>query len=210
MWAWGWGSGFRLGVSSRSRDSSGFKGRVNSQVRVSSRDGELSIRTSGWGLGLRVSSSHGLSAGAWVQVQGSVSGPGVGLDLKSGSWAQGQIQGSALSPGLWVGFGFRAQGQVWVGLGVGTQGWGLGLDMCQLHGPGLIVSSGVGTPESGVSSRVRGSELGLVVRANSWVQGPGRWQGSRSGAQGQNEDWGFRVGSGAPETGAEWGLQGLV
>lgn len=81
----GCSSCFRLGVSS------GFKGRVSSQVRVSSRDGELSIRTLGWGLGLglRVSSSHGLSTGAQVQVQGSASGQGVGLDLKSGSgpWA---------------------------------------------------------------------------------------------------------------------------
>lgn len=86
---WGCSSCFRLGVSSRSGVSSGFKGRVSSQVRVSSRDGELSIRTLGWGLGLRVSSSHGLSTGAQVQVQGSVSGQGVGLDLKSGSgpWA---------------------------------------------------------------------------------------------------------------------------
>lgn len=85
----GCSSCFRLGVSSRSGVSSGFKGRVSSQVRVSSRDGELSIRTLGWGLGLglRVSSSHGLSTGAQVQVQGSVSGQGVGLDLKSGSWA---------------------------------------------------------------------------------------------------------------------------
>lgn len=175
------------------------------------------------------SSASGLWAGAWGWGSGSVPVMGSALGLRSRSRAQYLVQVWVWisSPGLGHGLKAKYRGQLsvqvfgldlgsglrvrsGVGPGVGTQGWGLGLDMCQLHGPGLIASSGVGTPESGVSSRVRGSELGLVVRANAWVQGPGRWQGSRSGAQGQNEDWGFRVGSGAPETGAEWGLQGLV
>lgn len=103
----------------------------------------------------------------WVWI--SSLGLGHGLEAKYRGQLSVQIFGLDLGSGLRVRSG--------VGLGVGIQGWGLGLDMCWLHGPGLIVSSGVGTPESGVSSRVRGSELGLVVRVNSWVQGSGRGPG---------------------------------
>lgn len=140
--------------------------------------GSGSVPVTGSALGLRSRSRAQYLVKVWVWI----SSLGHGLEAKYRGQLSVQIFGLDLGSGLRVRSG--------VGLGVGIQGWGLGLDMCWLHGPGLIVSSGVGTPESGVSSRVRGSELGLVVRVNSWVQGSGRGPGlglrvrMRSGALG--------------------------
>lgn len=162
-------------------------------LALGSRAGSAPRSGSAPGMG---SSASGLWAGAWGWGSGSVPVTGSALGLRSRSRAQYLVKvwvwisslglGHGLEAkyrgqlsvqifGLDLGSGLRVRSRV--GLGVGIQGWGLGLDMCWLHGPGLIVSSGAGTPESGVSSRVRGSELGLVVRVNSWVQGSGRGPG---------------------------------
>lgn len=139
----------------------------------------------------------------WVQVFGL----GLSLELRVGSRVRSGVWLRAGGWGCHSGMGLRVSSGSWVRSRIGAQS--------QLHGPWLMSRAislewGFQGQQSGVTTRVRGSESGVGVRAQG--QGLGQTLGSRVLGSGMGLGLGirFRTGSGALGFGLGQGLQSQV